>query len=1639
MDKKTISHYGWVVVVTLILAVLLALATPLGTYIGDGVVSIAQGFVATQNESINDDAVQDKIDKYEGLLNNCTHENVHIVLQKDATCEKDGYTGDKVCKDCRATVEQGQIIKKGAHIWSSETVIKAATCNQTGISQKVCSVCKKSIETEIEKTAHSKFYTKSGRPVTCTTDGETDTVYCGVCNTKIEVGQQILALGHKEIKGGTESVHSKCSECGLTLSTAHKYTKTTLVNPTCSVKGKWKFTCDCGYSYEEEDTKQPEHTIVNLSAVPATCTKTGLTEGSYCSVCDMVFSEQKEIPAKGHNLTEINLNVDYVSHYECENCDVMIMPEGAVYYVQTAYANDLDYSGASQVITGDGKTVEFPKTVNFNDVYKYKDYEYYYGYGYCGCGRWSSACDCNNFNITGWGVRCINSTKSEPCDILESINNKNILATTYTFYDLDNIEVVPLIPENVIKVDGMFELCVNLKNFKGNTLLEGEFANYVIPNTVVSMNYMFSNCKQIQLVPNLPSKIETLDWAFNGCSNLYYAYSKIPNTIKSMEGTFFGCSLYYAPDISNCNKLTNLERCFQECKLLISAPSLPTNVNNLKYTFSGCASLNTYDGNGDGDGYFYNYIIPSNVTELYGTFQNCDNIIVFYNIPSTVLEMQYTFYDCDGLQSFDTPMGVKNISYICYDCDNLYEVYIHNHSNLENISYAFYNCDVLYYVNLYNQNSIEYMNYAFYSCDELYDFYGKIPATVKEMQYAFAYTALDYDYRQGVSVYIDANPTVYNNCFLGAKCIAYIDGESSILNELAATDNYIDLSDNDKIRVAVDNPIPYGDVYYISYGTTDVTDDTKLVGDNVSVAFPDSVYVYDTYESGDYRYSYKSYYDVYYDEVPAEDSASWYRIDEKSNKYYMLGTDVYLGCDCNNTYDGINHGHEYNWYVHHINPETKNIYPSQILETVNGLPVDAARCAFKEFDNITTSPKIPDFITNIQDAYNDCSNLISVGGLPQNTIFMAGAFAYCSSLSVTPELPNTVKDLHACFRECYSLTDLPTIPSGASAMTDMFAYCSSLQGIIEINTENFKGVCSWQEGGSPHNMFYGTVNDIYVTGSSPHLYDIVYNTNHNGNVHLLDMNNIIPTGGTYYVGVTGTTHGDLSGATATYTAGQTFPVPKTGDVFVYDGYEYRYGKYYSGDAEGYKNSVDEWSVKTLENDTNRSKTSFDDAPVLRTISGKRIQSMQYTYLRMDKLNDSTIYIPDTVLYMIGTFEKCTSLVNANDIKIPEGVLSTDSMFFYCEALVYADIEIPNSVESATHMFTGCYSLITAPSTIPESCKNTLQMFRYCESLTGNIEINCNMFEAYNDMFRDTTQPIYIYGACDYDTLKLIAATDGYEDLSINDNVQVLHSKTFETSHTPYENSNNYIVLGTYNFESAESVDIAIVYQTESTSFDWISITEGADYIAGKSYTETRNYLNSSGQIVSAKGNETKTRIGGSTKTQKVFKNVDMKSGSIIFRTDGSANNYYGATVVVTANYANDTKVIETPHYTYPNSINYMVLDTFDFANAKSVDITIAHEFESASFDWISITEGTNYTSGTSYSATRNYLTRDGNIVSCLGSDASAKISYLNSTDSNRYNVLTFENVDMTSGSVILRTDGSINTYYGARVIVTPNY
>ena len=69
---------------------------------------------------------------------------------------------------------------------------------------------------------------------------------------------------------------------------------------TCTAEGTQTRTCSVCKKVETQTIEALGHTEVTDKAVAATCTKTGLTEGKHCLVCDAVIKAQEVVPAHGH-------------------------------------------------------------------------------------------------------------------------------------------------------------------------------------------------------------------------------------------------------------------------------------------------------------------------------------------------------------------------------------------------------------------------------------------------------------------------------------------------------------------------------------------------------------------------------------------------------------------------------------------------------------------------------------------------------------------------------------------------------------------------------------------------------------------------------------------------------------------------------------------------------------------------------------------------------------------------------------------------------------------------------------------------------------------------------------------------------------------------------------------------------------------------------------------------------------------------------------------------------------------------------------------------------------------------------------------------------------------------------------------
>ena len=92
---------------------------------------------------------------------------------------------------------------------------------------------------------------------------------------------------------------------------------------TCTTEGTQARTCEVCGKVETQTIKALGHKEVVDKAVAATCTKTGLTEGKHCSVCNAVIKAQETVPATGHKYVDTVVKPTYTAKgYTLHKCSV---------------------------------------------------------------------------------------------------------------------------------------------------------------------------------------------------------------------------------------------------------------------------------------------------------------------------------------------------------------------------------------------------------------------------------------------------------------------------------------------------------------------------------------------------------------------------------------------------------------------------------------------------------------------------------------------------------------------------------------------------------------------------------------------------------------------------------------------------------------------------------------------------------------------------------------------------------------------------------------------------------------------------------------------------------------------------------------------------------------------------------------------------------------------------------------------------------------------------------------------------------------------------------------------------------------------------------------------------------------------
>ena len=194
--------------------------------------------------------------------------NLSLVAAVDATCTEDGHKAYYECDGCDKIFADAE---GEDEITLDSTVVEAPGH-------------------DVEQVAAVE--------ATCTADGNIAYYECKVCHELFE----------------DEEATKPIDKADTVIAAKHDLVNVSAKDATCTAEGNIAYyeckvchelfkDADAAEGIEKEDTvvAKKAHTPETISGKAATCTETGLTDGSKCSVCGTILKEQEVISANGHS------------------------------------------------------------------------------------------------------------------------------------------------------------------------------------------------------------------------------------------------------------------------------------------------------------------------------------------------------------------------------------------------------------------------------------------------------------------------------------------------------------------------------------------------------------------------------------------------------------------------------------------------------------------------------------------------------------------------------------------------------------------------------------------------------------------------------------------------------------------------------------------------------------------------------------------------------------------------------------------------------------------------------------------------------------------------------------------------------------------------------------------------------------------------------------------------------------------------------------------------------------------------------------------------------------------------------------------------------------------------------------------
>ena len=241
------------------------------------------------NETCIADGKEERVcgcgEKESRTINACGHKEV-VDNAVDSTCTTTGLTEGKHCSVCKTIIVAQTPVEKIQHTYDDKY-------------DENCNVCGYKRDAEC---FHSETETINGYAASCATTGLTDGTKCKKCGEILTEQTTIPMSAHTNYS--IPAVDATCTQTGFTAGTKCSVCNKTLVAQQETPKtahtydDKYDETCNkCGFV---RDAECAHREIETINGYEATCTATGLTDGTKCKKCGEILIAQTIVSLKPH-------------------------------------------------------------------------------------------------------------------------------------------------------------------------------------------------------------------------------------------------------------------------------------------------------------------------------------------------------------------------------------------------------------------------------------------------------------------------------------------------------------------------------------------------------------------------------------------------------------------------------------------------------------------------------------------------------------------------------------------------------------------------------------------------------------------------------------------------------------------------------------------------------------------------------------------------------------------------------------------------------------------------------------------------------------------------------------------------------------------------------------------------------------------------------------------------------------------------------------------------------------------------------------------------------------------------------------------------------------------------------------------